>query len=240
MAIVKKIQVEVSGIVKHTDSVCTLILNPLSEAPNFSPGQFLHFAIDQYSPSSQWPESRVFSIQSAPTRKQHLIVTYAVKGRFTKRLYDEITVGDKVWIKMPYGSFTFPQNRFDKVFIAGGTGITPFLSYLTSEVDNKSLQNVHLFYGIRNDKLILFEDELDEYQNILKNFKVTYFIESNSNNILEYEHGPLNIDKILIKVKSVDESEYYLSGPPKMIGLFYNDLVKMNIAKERIFIDAWE
>ena len=240
MALVKKFQVEVSGIVKHTDSVCTLILNPLSEVPNFSPGQFLHLATDQYSPSSQWPESRVFSIQSSPSRKQHLVVTFAVKGRFTKRLYDELKVGDKIWIKMPYGSFTFTQNNFDKILIAGGTGITPFLSYLSNEVDDNSNQKIHLFYGIRNDKLILFEDDIKEYQSKLKNFSITYFIESATKSVTNYEQGPLNIEKILAKIDSIDNKEYFLSGPPRMIAKFNDDLLKLNITKEKILIDAWE
>ena len=240
MAIVKKIQVEVSKITKHTDSVCTITMTPLSSVPKFLAGQFLHLAIDPYSPSSQWPESRVFSIQSSPTRNHQLVVTFAVKGKFTRRLYDEVTVGDKLWVKMPYGSFTFPQNDFDKVLIAGGTGITPFLSFLTGEVDNNSEQRLQVFYGIRNEKLILFEEELKEYKSKLKNFSITYFLESEGISVAQYEIGRLNIDKILSKVSLMDNSEYFLSGPPQMITKLTEDLLKRNIRQERVLIDAWE
>ena len=67
MAIVKKVQVEISKITKHTDSVCTLVMTPLSKVSDFFPGQFLHLSLDPYLPSSRWPESRVFSIQSLDT-----------------------------------------------------------------------------------------------------------------------------------------------------------------------------
>ena len=240
MAIVKKIQVEVSKITKHTDSVCTITMNPLTSVPNFLAGQFLHLAIDPYSPSAQWPDSRVFSIQSSPTRNHHLVVTFAVKGKFTRRLYNEVAVGDKIWVKMPYGSFTFPQNNYDKVLIAGGTGITPFLSFLTDEVDNKSEQRVHVFYGIRHESLILFEEELSEYQKNLKNFSITYFVETEVSSVTQYELGRLNIDKILSKIDSEVNSEYFLSGPPQMITKLTEDLLKRNIRQERIVIDAWE
>ncbi len=240
MAIVKKIQVEVSKVKKHTDSVCTITMTPLSSVPKFSAGQFLHLAIDPYSPSMQWPESRVFSIQSSPTRNHKLVVTFAVKGKFTRRLYDEVAVGDQLWVKMPYGSFTFPQSSFDKVLIAGGTGITPFLSFLTGEVDNKSEQCVQIFYGIRNEKLILFDEELREYKNTLKNFSITYFLETEGALLTQYELGRLDIDKILTKVRSLHNSEYFLSGPPQMITKLTEDLFKHNIRQERVIIDAWE
>ena len=240
MAIVKKIQVEVSKITKHTDSVCTITMNPLTSVPNFLAGQFLHLAIDPYSPSAQWPESRVFSIQSSPTRNHQLVVTFAVKGKFTRRLFDEVAVGDTIWVKMPYGSFTFPQNNYDKVLIAGGTGITPFLSFLMGEVDNNSEQRLQVFYGIRSEKLILFEEELKEYKNKLKNFSITYFLETEGSSLTQYELGRLNIDKILSKIDSADNSEYFLSGPPQMITILPEDLLKRNIRQERILIDAWE
>lgn len=107
MSIPVKIPAKVIFVTKHTSDVCSYVLKPEKICPKFRPGQFLHLAIDTYDPSYPWPESRVFSIANSPTRKETIKITFAVKGRFTKRMYNELKEGDIIWLKLPYGDFTF-------------------------------------------------------------------------------------------------------------------------------------
>ena len=111
---------------------------PLEKCPSFKPGQFLHLAIDNYDPGFHWPESRVFSVASSPTRLETIRITFSVKGKYTKRMFTEVEEGDIVWLKLPYGSFTFTKHK-SLIFVAGGTGITPFLSFLEYAIDNVEL-----------------------------------------------------------------------------------------------------
>ena len=240
MAVIKKIEVEMAKIEKYNDSVCTLTMKPFSKLPEFYPGQFLHLTLDPYIPSSQWPESRVFSIQSSPTRNDEIKITYAVKGKFTRRMFDSLRKGDRTWIKLPYGNFAIRENKFKKILIAGGTGITPFLSYLTKEVDNPSNSQIHLFYGVRNEKYIIFTNELDEYNERLNNYSLTMFSEEINNVEYNFEEGRLNIDRILQLSSGAQEKEYYISGPPQMIQKFISQLTERKVSRENIFIDAWE
>jgi len=77
----------------------------------------------------QWPESRCFSMQSA-SNEEYLKITYAIKGKFTHRISEELRPGKKIWLKMAYGNL-FQTTAFKDhcVFIAGGTGITAFCRF---------------------------------------------------------------------------------------------------------------
>ena len=98
--------------------------------PRFTPGQFLHLALDPYDADGFWPDSRVFSIASSPVARTNLSITYAVKGAFTTRMERELIVGAVVWVKLPYGEFVIDQSR-DAVLFAGGTGVTAFTELIS-------------------------------------------------------------------------------------------------------------
>ena len=55
--------------------------------PRFTPGQFLHLALDPYDADGFWPDSRVFSIASSPDARTNLAITYAHWG-FAKQALD--------------------------------------------------------------------------------------------------------------------------------------------------------
>ena len=86
-------------------------------------------AIDNYDPSKFWPDSRVFSIASVPRNRDAIKITYAVKGKFTSRMENELKEGMTVWIKMPYGDFII-DGIGEVVLLAGGTGITAFTAFI--------------------------------------------------------------------------------------------------------------
>ncbi|MBC8185057.1 hypothetical protein H8E88_28520, partial [candidate division KSB1 bacterium] len=132
-----KLPAKVETIIQHTEDVKSFIMSPLKRCPNFNPGQFLHLAIDKYDPSFHWPESRVFSIANSPTRREKIRITFSVKGKLTQKMYDEVKIGYVLWLKLPYGRFLISDDSRDIVLIAGGTGITPFVSFLEYTIDNE-------------------------------------------------------------------------------------------------------
>jgi ferredoxin-NADP reductase len=133
---------------------------PQGRVPKFHPGQFLHLALDAYSPDRPWPESRVFSIASATSeRTRELAVTISVKGAYTQRIFSTLQEGSECWLKLPYGEFLFPDDR-PLALIAGGVGITPYLSLLKHRLEMRSEQQIHLFYGVRSAEYYLFGDLL--------------------------------------------------------------------------------
>lgn len=203
----------------------------------YLPGQFLHIALDQdYDGSSQWPDSRCFSMQSNPN-EDTIKITYAVKGQFTSQMEQQLKVGSELWLKLPYGDlFTQPHNKRNTVFIAGGTGITPFLSLFTHESFNEYI-NPHIYLGFRSKDYNIYQDELDRMKTIRNNSRhsleskfVKYFFQD--------KDGIINIQQIF-NDNSID-SEYFISGPPVMIKAFKQTLISQGVPVNKILTDDWE
>jgi ferredoxin-NADP reductase len=224
----KKYLSEIVSIINPFEGIYTLEFNSLNGKFKYHPGQFLHIALDEeYDGSGQWPESRCFSMQSNPN-EETIRITYSVKGAFTNQMEKELKVGASVWLKLPYGDlFTQPHDKTNTVFIAGGTGITPFLSLFTHESFNEYI-NPKIYLGFRSKEFNIYEDELSRSCNLQKSVKSFY----------ENKDGILNIQSIA----SVNgtESNYFISGPPAMIKTFKQTLINKGIPASNILTDDWE
>jgi ferredoxin-NADP reductase len=226
--IVKKYKSIVSNISNPVPGVYKVEFKPLSGKYKYLPGQFLHLALDiDYDGIGQWPESRCFSIQSN-TDEENIRITYAVKGRFTKMMEEELEVGSEVWLKLPYGDlFTQHHNKVNTVFIAGGTGITPFLSLFTHRLFNEYI-NPRIYLAFRSNAYNIYYEEIARSYNSYKFVKFFY----------EDTDGQLNIRNILIE--NGTSSDYFLSGPPAMIKTFKNYLNTAGVPSDQIKTDDWE
>ena len=237
-----KLSAKVENIIHHALGVKSFVMKPLKPCPNFKPGQFLHLAIDEYDPSFHWPESRVFSIANSPTRRNKLKVTFSVKGDYTEKMYNEVKSGDVLWLKLPYGSFLIPDHDAEIVLIAGGTGITPFVSFLEYVIDNQKGFNIRLYYGVRSPEYLLFDSLLNECKKSLNNFTCHIYCETinNKDTLNIVNKGMLSIKTILYETIENKNSIYYLSGPQQMIFNFKKELIENDILENNIMIDEWE
>lgn len=229
MAIVRKYRSEVMSIITSIENVYTVEFRSLEKPFNYTPGQFLHLALDSYDPAKQWPDSRCFSMQSSPN-SELIKITYAVKGNFTDRMRQEMKTGREVTLKLPYGDlFTQPHNKENTVFIAGGTGITPFLSLFNHPTFSEYISPV-LYAGFRNKGMNLYQAELERAQKINPFFKVT---------IVNQEiDGVLNVEKIY--EVSDHKTSFFISGPPVMIKTFKKVLLTSGVPSNQVLTDDWE
>ena len=229
MAIVKKYSAEVISIEQPIEQLYTIKMRALNGSFKYAPGQFLHLALEEYDPSSGWPESRCFSMQST-SKEDFIKITYAVKGAFTKRMADELSVGKLITLKLPYGDlFSQEHSKENTIFIAGGTGITPFLS-LFNDQSFVNYSKPILYAGFRERKLNLYEDEIKLAMNINSGLKV--------NCIYQDEKGILNIAEILKSNGS--KNTFFISGPPVMIKNFKTYLLENGVPQNQIKTDDWE
>jgi len=230
MSIVKKYRAKVEKIINPISDIFTVTFSS-DKKFQYNPGQFLHLALDEYDCVGQWPESRCFSMQSSPT-EETLKITFAVKGSFTNRMKNELHKGKEIWLKLPYGElFTQPHNKVNTVFIAGGTGITPFLSLFADESFNEYI-NPRIYLGFRSKKYNIYENELREIRNN----------SCNSNNLLkvyyEDKYGIIDIKTIL--KENGTNSDYFISGPPIMIKSFKSYLINSGLPEQKVLTDEWE
>lgn len=242
MAAPQKIKSRIVKIIKHKDGVTLFKLAP-EKKYRFRPGQFLHLAIDKYDPSFNWPESRVFSIANSPLITDTIDILISPKGAFTKRMLTELKENDEVWIKLPYGIFNFNDAlNADCILIAGGTGISPFISFLEYALDTlPAFNSLKLFYGVRNKELIIYDDLFGNCSSKIKGFEYSIFIEDNEGkNGRNIFGGILPVAQIVKNTKDCKKPVYYLSGPKAMINAFDKELKLNNISYQNIFFDKWE
>lgn len=232
MAMVKKYLAGVVQVDNLVEGIYTVKLKSLSGPFRFFPGQFLHLALDEYDPSSGWPESRCFSMQSSPS-EDLIRITFAVKGNFTRRMQRDLTQGRQVNIKLPYGDlFLKPHNKMNTVFIAGGTGITPFLSLFTSQWF-QGYTNPRIYLGFRSRHHNIYNDEL----NLLKT-GVTNLSPCDPKIFYEDKTGRLDINQIYLE--NGPGSDYFISGPPTMIKGFKENLILNGVPASQLLTDDWE
>lgn len=222
----KKYHSKVFSINNPFNSIYTLEFESLVGKFKYNPGQFLHLAIDSdYDGSTQWPDSRCFSMQSNPN-EDTIKITYSVKGQFTKLMEQNLKIGEEVWLKLPYGDlFTQPHNKSNTVFIAGGTGITPFLSLFTHESFKKYVKP-KIYLGFRSKSYNIYTNELK---------RVKY-----CNPKIYFEDIDGLIDIHLIFSENDIHSNYFISGPPAMIKSFKQTLITKGVPAIQILTDDWE
>jgi predicted ferric reductase len=224
----KKYRSIIVSINNPFNGIYTLEFKSLGSKYKYHPGQFLHIAINaDYDGSSQWPDSHCFSMQSNPN-EETIRITYSVKGDFTKQTKEQLSVGSEVWLKLPYGDlFTQPHNQTNTVFIAGGTGITPFLSLFTHESFNEYI-NPKIYLGFRSKEYNIYQDEIDHSCNPQKSVK--YYLQESD--------GVIDIEDIFLD--NGIHSNYFISGPPAMIKAFKQTLTTKGVPTSNILTYDWE
>ena len=227
----------VTDILDHGDRVYSIFLKPEYLAPRFLPGQFLHLALDKYTPGDFWPDSRSFSIASAPSDRQLLRITYAVKGQFTGRMEAELRPGLEVWIKMPYGEFIVNAKN-DVCLLAGGTGVTAFTAFLAG-LSSQYPYKVYLFYGARCPDLLIYRPLVNIALQRCPNLQVWFLAEQDAdgNNCILGLIDAATVFKHIAHPLSVT---YYIAGPPVMISSLVSGLGQHGVISSCIIADAWE
>ncbi len=237
MATAQKLRCQIERIVDHGEHVYTVELRPERLAPRFRPGQFLHLALDEYDPSGFWPDSRVFSIASAPAQRNLLRISYSVRGRFTARMERELVEGGWVWVKLPYGEFVI-EDTSDIVLFAGGTGITAFTAFLDG-LTPAFRHAVVVAYGARSADLLIYRDLVAARAGPIPGLRACYFVERGES-APDTTIGRLSVGALWPHIAVPDRATYYLSGPPIMLKTLAGDLRSRGIADGAIRIDAWE
>ena len=129
---VRRHPVQVAEVVQETRDTWSVHFKAKNQ--DYKPGQFLMLSMLR---DGHLVEPHPFTISSSPTRED-LSVSVKAVGDFTATIKDTSTA-DQAYIGAPYGTFSFLNyDAPNLVFIAGGIGITPFMSMLRYMQDKKS------------------------------------------------------------------------------------------------------
>lgn len=199
----------------------------------FSAGQYLTVFLD----IEGMKLTRAYSISSSPKEalegRYMLTVKYVQDGLASRYILDNWKEGDLVEVSAPEGFFEYNSLRDAKTVIgvAGGSGITPFLSMAQAIRDKDEDFNLILLYGSREAEHILFKEEFDSIMAETDKVKVIHVL---SNEKREgFEHGFVTADLIR---KYAPDTPYsvFLCGPQQMYAFVDKELEKLSLEKKYI------
>jgi NAD(P)H-flavin reductase len=139
---------------------------------HFVAGQFVSFEVER--PGFQTPATRPYSIASPPQQTDHieLVLNRVAEGPGSTYLFG-LSEGQRTSFKGPAGSFTLRDSARDVLFVATGTGIAPIRSMLWSLAARRSTRHVRLFWGLRSERDLYYQDELAALEQQMPDFSAT-------------------------------------------------------------------
>jgi len=189
----------------------------------FTPGQYLEWTYPHKNPDSRGVR-RYFTISSAPDNKYVALTTRIAtdKGSSFKSAILNIKHGEKIIASSPKGDFVLPKDKnIPLVFIAGGIGITPYMSMSQWMIDKKEHRNIILLYANLNENNIAFKTELENAKQF--GLKTEY--------IITEKDGYIDENMIQNKVPNWEERLFYVSGSEPMVQGVSKALNKMGVRK---------
>jgi predicted ferric reductase len=144
----------VSQATQLNDTTLNVRLAPTGDPLTYRPGQFLVVA---FGGTFGW-ERHPFTIDSSP-EDPYLELTIKASGDYTSTLYAGMTPGVPAKVVGPFGRFDYRQGGDQQVWIAGGVGVTPFLSWIRS-LDDGFHRTVEFWYSVEHESDALFHDEI--------------------------------------------------------------------------------
>lgn len=187
------------------------------------------------------PATRAYSISSSPKDSlegRYVLTIKLVEGGLVSRyIFDTWEVGTSVEVSAPSGNFEYQPLRDAKkvICLAGGSGITPFLSMANAIADGDEDFEMTLLYGSRNYEYILFREELEELEKKCDKIKVVHVLsEKTKRGVKGLEKGFITAE--LIKKYAPEDEPYsvFLCGSQQMYEFVDKELEKLGLAKKYI------
>lgn len=212
-------------IIKSIDKVTPDVLRIITNKPprfKFIPGQAAHIAINK----SGWrKEERPFTFTNIPTDDslEFTIKIYQDQESVTNELLD-LKPLDELILHDVFGSIYY---KGEGVFIAGGAGVTPFISIFRNLKTKNEIGNNMLLFANKTKTDIILEDEFkallgDAFVNILSDEQID-----------GYHYGRVTEEFIKENVNHFNQ-QFYICGPPPMIKDVEEQLINLGVQKDQI------
>jgi PAS domain S-box-containing protein len=197
---------------------------------HFQAGQYVRLSIPELLYPDARGNYRDFSICSSPDQKTIKIAMRKSKSGF-KRSISQLPIGSEFHVSGPHGEFTLPKDtERPVVLIAGGIGITAFMSQLRFAFKNSLKYEFILFYSNKDPKEAAYLAELEKLAKQSFNFKmVTIFGRVEARHIREK----------IIDVMDIAKPVWYLAGPSIMVSSTIKLLLAFGVLEDDIHLDEF-
>lgn len=210
------------------NSTTEVTLRPKKEAiPKYRAGQFLFV---RFPADKALNESHPFTISSAP-KDGALRITVKASGDFTRHLFNHLRAGMDAVVEGAYGMFDYKTGGQKQIWIAGGIGLTPFLSFLR-DMDGRLDKDVDFYYTVRHKEEALFLDEIEAAAKANPRLKPHIRFSATD--------GSLSVDEIAKDAGgSLGDRHIYICGPLPMARAFEKKFLSLGVPKGHIHFEEF-
>lgn len=206
----------------------------------FTAGQYVQLLCPRYKGSSD-EVYRAYSIASDPQKNTllDLIIRRVPNGICTTWCFDILQEGDEVRLNGPYGEFFLSGTDAPAVFIAGGSGMAPFVSILHAMRNSRSTRPVHYFFGANTVRDLCLQEQMKEFERDLAHFSFIPVVAKPEEG--DNWNGQTGLVTEAVRKSFNDLSDYegYLCGSPGMIDASIKVLTELGMPADKIYYDKF-
>ena len=214
---------KVVDVQRLNKTTLTVILAPARRSLSFTAGQFVFLALGG---AGGW-ERHPFSVSSSSSDAR-VELTIKASGDYTRDLYDQLQPGVPAKLAGPFGGFDYRQGGHDQIWIAGGIGVTPFLSWIRS-IDGQFDRAVDFYYSVAHVDDAVYLDEIRRVSDGQPSLRL-HLVSADTD-------GMLTPDEVIRAVPPGTSPWVYMCGPPPMMKAFSTGLHRLGVRRSRI---RWE
>lgn len=226
--------VKITDITEHADAGAKTFTLSAEKASYFRAGQYLSISLK----IGESTVTRPYSISSAPSLskegKYKITVRSTPNGFASDYILSKFKVGDTVKVSEPLGNFFYEELRDckDVIAIAGGSGITPFLSMAHAICDGTEDFNLTILFGSKDEKSILFREEFEGISAKCPRIKTVHVLSDEEKD--GFEHGFITADIISKYAPENKDFSVFMCGPEAMYRFVEGELDKLGLDRKHV------
>jgi predicted ferric reductase len=212
--------------VRELDDIAEVYLEPVGRRMPQRAAQFVYVSFEAEAVSR---ELHPYTVSSAP-EADTLRLSVKELGDWSRKMMD-LKPGDQARVWGPYGEFgnhLWQQPERDAVLIAGGIGITPFLSMLASDAFMQRRQGkTYLVYSVNKADEAAYHEEIEELD--LDGLDIIHVPHHSD------DEGLLDARMLREMVGDLPAKCFLICGPAPLMNSVKEELLKADVPLERIF-----
>ena len=230
-----------ADMVTPTVLVLTLYHADKRRPITYRPGQYATMSFKRHGRPTP---ARCFSLTSDPLDRGWLQFGLRIEGNFTQAAAKHIKVGDTVTIDGPFGGFVLSPAR-DKiaVMMAGGIGITPFMSMIRNATKLQLDNQILLVYSSKTQDDVPFANELMQLEQANPNLHVVFTISTGplsrfaGHRAVQGRVTPELLGNMLGGYYR--EKTFFICGPPPFMKSMTEELHRRHVTSSRIMTEVF-
>ncbi|MEH6941802.1 NO-inducible flavohemoprotein [Bacillus sp. JJ722] len=228
---------------KESDEITSFYFQPVDgkQLPAFKSGQYITVRLS--IPGEDYLLNRQYSLSNASGDDYFRISVKREQqegtpdGKVSNYVHDHLNVGDVLDVTAPAGDFVYEVDETKPVhFIAGGVGITPFMSMLHTLANEKTTKEISLLHATKNNSVQAFVNEIAQINEVLPNFNAISFYEEligETSTSPAIKEGRVT-EEVLKELVNKGDAEYYVCGPVPFMKYIITTLYALGVPKEQV------